>query len=150
MQITGYDYIFYAPLSPKKFLKCFRKQIKKSIWQNYLEDDDYDQQQTQIVAYFQKNQAMNLFSDHHGYALNSDGEGPFAIFTSKKKHQVYSLARNLKSTVDEEIDDDECSLATVYICPKIYRYTLVLPADIDIDPFSKRVHDCAFESLIQK
>ena len=149
MHITGNDYIFYSPIKHKQFFKRFRKQIKQHLWHDYLEQYHYDKQQDQIVAYFQKDQAMDLFSDHHGYALNAEGEGPFAIFTSKHRtHEVQSVARDLKSTVDGVEFNDEELCQTVYICHKIYRYTLVLPAHIDTDSFSKQVHDCAFASLI--
>ncbi len=149
MHITGNDYIFYSPIKHKQFFKRFRKQIKQHLWHDYLEQYHYDKQQDQIVAYFQKDQAMDLFSDHHGYALNAEGEGPFAIFTAKHRtHEVQSVARDLKSTVDGVEFNDEELCQTVYICHKIYRYTLVLPAHIDTDPFSKQVHDCAFASLI--
>ena len=149
MHITGNDYIFYSPIKHKQFFKRFRKQIKQHLWHDYLEQYHYDKQQDQIVSYFQKDQAMDLFSDHHGYALNAEGEGPFAIFTSKHRtHEVQSVARDLKSTVDGVEFNDEELCQTVYICHKIYRYTLVLPANIDTDPFSKQVHDCAFASLI--
>ena len=149
MHITGNDYIFYSPIKHKQFFKRFRKQIKQHLWHDYLEQYHYDKQQDQIVSYFQKDPAMDLFSDHHGYALNAEGEGPFAIFTSKHRtHEVQSVARDLKSTVDGVEFNDEELCQTVYICHKIYRYTLVLPAHIDTDPFSKQVHDCAFASLI--
>ncbi|WP_111860438.1 hypothetical protein [Acinetobacter sp. CFCC 10889] len=148
MHITGYDYIFYSPICHKKFLKRFRKQIRKNIWYDYLEQYHYDKQEDQIITYFQKDQAMDLFSDHHGYALNTEGEGPFAIFTSKHRtHEVQSIAHDLKTTVDGIEFDDEALCQTVYICHKIYRYTLVLPADINTDSFSKLIHQCAFKSL---
>ena len=119
------------------------------IWADYLENYDYEKKDDSIIAYFQKDLAMDRFSDKHGYALNTDGEGPFAIFTSKHRtHEIQSLARDLKSTVDGIKFEDESALQTVYICSKIYRYTLVLPADIDTDSFSKRVHDGVFSSLI--
>lgn len=151
MHITGYDYIFYAPLPPKKFLKRFRKQIKKHIWHEYLEDYHHDRQDDSILAYFQKDEAMDLFSDYHAYSLNEEGEGPFAIFTSKyRTHNVQSIARDLTLIVDGVEFNDEALFQTVYICRKTYRYTLVLPANIDTDPFSKRVHDYAFASCIKK
>ncbi|MDM1756158.1 MULTISPECIES: hypothetical protein [unclassified Acinetobacter] len=148
MHITGYDYIFYSPVSYKKFFKRFRKKIKQHLWSTNLESFDYDKKEDNIIAYFQKDSLMDQFSDEHGYALNTEGEGPFAIFTSKHRtHEVQSFVRDLKSTVDGEEFNDESRITTVYICSKIYRYTLVLPADIDTDPFSKLIHACAFTSL---
>ena len=120
MHITGYDYIFYSPVSYKKFFKRFRKKIKQHVWSTNLESFDYDKKEDNIIA----------------------------IFTSKHRtHEVQSFVRDLKSTVDGEEFNDESRITTVYICSQIYRYTLVLPADIDTDPFSKLIHACAFTSL---
>lgn len=150
--MTGYDYIFYSPISSKKFFKRFRKLIKTSIWSNYIENYECDQKTDHIMAYFQKDQAMDLFGNQHGYALNAEGEGPFAIFTSKKKHSVQSLARDLKSTIDhieyDSTDYEPCP--TVYIYTQTFCYTLVLPANIDDSPFTKLIHQTVYKCLLEK
>ncbi|QOW45330.1 MULTISPECIES: hypothetical protein [Acinetobacter] len=102
------------------------------------------------MSHFQKDQEMNDFSQEYAYALNANGEGAFAIFTSKhQKHSVQSLSRDLFTTVDQVNFDcsDYEPCPTVYIYSKIFQYTSVLPAKIDESEFAKCVHQCAFKSL---
>ncbi|MBW5482769.1 hypothetical protein [Streptomyces bambusae] len=93
------------------------------------------------IATFSRDLAMEEFWEEQGYALGTDGEGPFAVF--------YRPFREFSVTVDRgtETGSGVDWHGAVLLVPEGFHVSLVTPEDPSSDPFSGWVRDTLLRSV---
>jgi hypothetical protein len=91
------------------------------------------------IVTFSSGQEMEDFWEEHGYALDAERQGPYAVFY---RHHAQPLRATTVSGVHASSPEDEAAVeGTGLLLSEYYAVSIVTPEDPETDPFSRRVVD---------
>ena len=138
MELTGVLYGFYSNRAlPAVFeeLKSYAERI------GYKFDiDSFEENET---IFFYKDEKMLAHHDDNGYNTDLNGEGCF--FIEAKKTKLIGIAKLFEFEGKSDFNPIDINLALTHV----YYYLLTVPHIIEVDEFSKKIHN-SVQSILTK
>ncbi|WP_405647136.1 hypothetical protein [Streptomyces sp. NBC_00019] len=97
-------------------------------------DDDYSG-----IVTFSSGQQMEDFWENNGYALDSSGQGPYAVFY--RRHEQPLHAAKVSDVRTSSAEAAEAVEGTALLLSEYYAVSLVTPEEPATDPFSRGIVD---------
>jgi len=134
MEITGNDYVIYSSVSIYSIENYFVKKLKEK-WKNPI--IEIETTSNRIEYYFSRDEEMEMFSNENAFSLDKYGEGIFLLIANKIS-PLNSKAIIIEENRDEKIKIDPYE--TFLLFNEVWRYTLVLPENLNESKFSADIH----------
>jgi hypothetical protein len=100
------------------------------------------------IVTFSSGQQMEDFWENRGYALDSSGEGPYAVFY--RLHEQPLHAATISDVRTSSAEAAEAVEGTALLLSEYYAVSLVTPGEPATDPFSRGVVDDFVQSFTEE